>query len=95
MSKTDDDFGHDALAALQAGHRAAKPPAWSVTEGEYLSYHMARSLSLEQVIADALEDWTPGPESWDRAVWQGPRCLAVIKAMPDGSPKVVRLDLVC
>ncbi len=81
--RTDDDASLQAIrneARLHAERSASLPLPFTVTEGMSLLYQShRRGLTLEDVVADEVNDWRPG-DPWHRAVWHGVELLAVIRA---------------
>ena len=88
--------GLEGLHALQNERWEARtrnaPVAWVITEGEYLSGHCHHRKSLDQIIDDELtegEELTPG---YDRIVWHGMRAMAILRAGPNGTMEIIRVD---
>ena len=81
---------------------------FSVVTNEFGLYKLSRvDLTLDDVIREELEDYLNGRDgsaelgidadtfAWgedDRAIWEGPRLLAVIRPRAGGDPQVFRFD---
>lgn len=76
---------------LDAWRRLAPMSAWSITELDILHHRLPRRLSLDQVVADELDEFEPGKDG-DRVVWQGSIVRAVIRTNAEGKAEVVHFD---
>lgn len=66
-------------------------PTITVVEECYELYRTSRPIdTLDHIITVEMESFRPG--TWDRAIWQDGRLMAVVRSGPDRKPELVRFD---
>jgi hypothetical protein len=79
------DLGPYHAFRTERYHRHAVP--YQIMEGEFLLYHSAhRRQTLDDVIAEELEELEGVEIEHDMAIWHGERLVAAIFRGPDGKP---------
>lgn len=94
VARRDEDWEGDERAhALrdEAEERIHPEPSYTVTEADVLCWHAPNRFTLDETIANELEEFSRSPSD-DRCIWKGPKLLAVIRSGPDGTPEVLRFD---
>lgn len=91
-SVKDEMSGIATVLAMGAQRQRGLPVAWSITEGDNLLYHTHHARTLDQVLAEELEDGPPDEGDWDRAIWHGEELAATIRRGRNGMAEVWRFD---
>ena len=66
--------------------RPNRPLPGEITEGDCSLHSRHPRLTLDEVIAEEMDDWDGG---WDHAIWLGEKLMAVIRSDTDGRPEAV------